>query len=114
MAKPKPSLEERLKEARDLITLHGDLPGVVFGEAKLGSFKPPAQEYKLNTKEGNALGENVDTLAYLNEIGKEGWIAMEIREMVVPTGMINDKQESINKVVLAVLSRRPVYTSEAE
>lgn len=103
--------EEKLAEARALVATHD---GPIFeGIATLGSLKPLAMEYALLRKEGNALGENIDTMAFMNEVGELGWIVMEVREMVMDTGMVNDKQEPIKKVVLVLLSRRPVYT-EAE
>ena len=73
---------------------------------------PTPQEYQLLTKEGNALGEKMDTLEFLNECGRDGWIVMEIKEQIVASGMVNDKGEAIPKVVLMVLARRPVYTQE--
>lgn len=70
------------------------------------------QEYRLHQKEGNALGEKLDTLEFMNELGAEGWIVMETREQVLASGMVNEKGEAIPKVVLMCLCHRPVYTGE--
>lgn len=74
---------------------------------------PQRQEYQVLTKEQVGFGQRLDTLEFLNEVGQDGWIVINVREGVAQSGMVLDNGQPIPKIVLEVLARRPIIEHTA-
>lgn len=59
-------------------------------------------------------GHNFDVAKWLNELGEDGWEAIESPLMAkTPSGMVTAENEPINKIVMQAFCKRPkIETTE--
>lgn len=83
--------------------------------AAVGHFVKPTFEYEVHTREVlTTTGEKLDVLEFLNSLGKERWQVKEVTQQVVNSGMLDDKQQPIPKIVVQALTMREVDAPAAE
>lgn len=71
-------------------------------------------QYEVHTTEVlTTTGQKLDVVEWLNTLGADGWEVLEVNQSVANSGMLDDKQQPIPKIVVQSLCKREIFADKA-